>query len=161
MFSTLPTRAVALAVFASLLAATGCSGGGSSGSVPVPNTAFCGSDTSYALARPLNGQSIQNGTSTIEIVANGSNNQINASFQNFNLFFVPANNNGSLQGQVTTGPLARSSDPGGFAPFGSNFYYSGTLQSPGLAPGTVYNVYVNAFTSNCTPVGPIGQLGTF
>lgn len=145
-----PIAAVSLALAA-------CSGGGSSGTAPVPNTQYCGDDTQYALARPQSGQSIPSGTSTVEIVASGTNNQISRSYQNFDLLFVPAANSGP---NVATGPLAAVSDTSGYHPFSSDYYYSGTISAPGLAPATLYNVYLNAFTSNCTPVGPIGQLGT-
>ena len=155
-------RAAKFAVLGALVLASACSGGGSSGTSPVPNTQFCGADTQYALARPQSGQSVQANTNVVvEIVANGNNNQIAKSFTNFDLIFVPAgNNNGSLQGSVSTGSLSITSEKGGYAPFSSDYYYNGTIASPGLAPQTLYNVYVNAFTSNCTPVGPIGQLGT-
>lgn len=145
-----------LAGIVSLLGTVGCSGG-SSGTAPVPNTQFCGNDTQYALARPLSGGSIPSGTSTVEIVASGDANQISASFANFDLLFVPTNSNGPT---VTTGSLSKTSDSGGIHPFPTDFYYNGTINSPGLASGTIYNVFVNAFTSNCTPVGPIGQVGT-
>lgn len=132
---------------------TACGGGSSSsGTSPVPNYGFCGNDTSYALARPQSGGTITAGQ-TIEIVASGNTNQIYQSYQNFDLILVPANNSGN----AVTGSLATASDPSGYKPFSSDFYYSGTLQT-GLIPGQQYNVYVNSYTSNCTPVGPIGQL---
>ena len=152
----------AFAVLGALVTMTACSGGGSSGTSPVPNTQFCGNDAQYALARPQTGLSISAGTGgTVEIVASGNNNQIYNSFKNFELLFVPANNNGSTQGQVITGPLSLTSDSNGYAPFTSNYYYNGTIANnqSGLISGVVYNVYLNAFTTNCTPVGPIGQLG--
>ncbi len=144
-----------VAASVALLAATACAG--NSGSAPVPNTLFCGNDTQYALARPQSGQAVPIGTSTVEIVASGNNNQIAQSYQSFDLLFVPANNGNPT---VATGQLSPARDPNGYQPFTSDYYYNGTIASPGLAPGTLYNVYVNAFTSSCTPVGPIGQLGT-
>ncbi len=72
--------------------------------------------------------------------------------------FIPANNGGgSLQGSVSTGSLSLTGS-GGYAPYGSDYYYNGTLNSPGLVSGITYNVYVNAYTTNCVPVGPIGSL---
>lgn len=158
----LAERAAKWTALGVLLFASACSGSGNSGTSPVPNTQFCGADTQYALARPQSGQAIQSNVSVlVEIVASGNNNQIARSFANFDLLFVPAGNNtGSLQGSLATGSLSLTSDKGGYAPFTSDYYYNGTIASPGLAPQTLYNVYVNAFTSNCTPVGPIGQLGT-
>jgi hypothetical protein len=160
--TTLAARFTKFTALGALVLASACSGAGTSGTSPVPNTQFCGADTQYLLARPLSGQSVQaNSSVVVEIVAAGNNNQIAQSYRNFDLLFVPAsNNNGSLQGSASTGSLSITSDKGGYAPFSSDYYYNGTVTSPGLAPQTLYNVYVNAFTSNCVPVGPIGQLGT-
>lgn len=157
MFARATTRALCLIpALGATLALGACSGGGSSGTSPVPNTQFCGNDTQYALARPLSGQAVPaSGSPTIEIVASGTNNQISQSFKNFDLLFVPANSNAP---NASTGPLSTTSDNNGYHPFNMDFYFNGTLTSNGLIPGTLYNVYVNAFTSNCTPVGPIGQL---
>lgn len=153
----IPRRARIAFVCAGLIALTACGGGASTGTAPVPNFGFCGNDTQYALARPTTGQSFASGTPTIEIVANGNNNTIAQSFQNFNLLLLP---NNSSSNQVQTGPLTAASDPNGFHPFTSDFYYSGTVVSPGLFPGQQYFVYLNAFTSNCTPIGPIGSFFT-
>ena len=157
--TTVAPRVGKLALLASILAATACSGGGgSTGAAPVPNTQFCGNDTQYALANPQNGQSTSaNTNSTIEIVASGNNNQIYQSFKNFELLLVPANNNGSTNGQVSTGALSLTGANGAIAPFPSDYYYNGTLQS-GLQSGLQYNVYLNAFTTNCVPIGPIGTI---
>ncbi len=152
-------RAGKLVLLGSIFVATACSGGGgSTGAAPVPNTQFCGNDTQYALANPRSGQNVSaNSNSTIEIVASGNNNQIYQSFKNFELLLVPANNNGSTNGQISTGALSLTGANGAFAPFPSDYYYNGTLQS-GLQSGLPYNVYLNAFTTNCVPIGPIGQL---
>ena len=156
--TTAAKRVGKLALLGSIFTATACSGGGSSGAAPVPNTQFCGNDTQYALANPQSGQSITaNSNATIEIVASGNNNQIYQSFKNFELLLVPANNNGSTAGQVATGALSLTGANAAFVPFPSDFYYNGTLQS-GLQSGLQYNVYLNAFTTNCVPIGPIGQL---
>lgn len=157
-FALTPVRVGKLALFASLLVATACSGGSSTGAAPVPNTQFCGNDTQYALSSPqTSGTIAANTNATIQIVASGNNNQIYQSYKNFDLILVPANNNGSTVGQVATGPLSLTGANTSYQPFSSNYYYNGTLQS-GLVSQTNYNVYVNAFTSNCTPIGPIGQL---
>ena len=156
--TTVAPRVGKLALLASIFAATACSGGGSTGAAPVPNTQFCGNDTQYALASPQSGHNIAaNSNATIEIVANGNNNQIYQSFKNFELILVPANNNGSTNGQINTGTISLTGVNSSFAPFQSDYYYNGTLQS-GLQSGLQYNVFLNAFTTNCIPIGPIGQL---
>jgi len=147
-----PARAALLAIMITELLSA-CGGGGSSTS----NAPLCGSDTQYQLASPQTGGYAGPGTPTIEIVANGSNNQIYSSFQNFDLLFVPTN---ASYPTVPTGSLAQASDPNGYHPYGSDFYYKGTVLAPGLSAGLAYNVYLNVFTSNCTPIGPIGQVGT-
>jgi len=147
----------ALVAGSALLAMTACGGGGgSTGTNPVPNYGQCGNDTSYQLARPQSGSNIGTGNQTFEIVASGNNNQIYQSYQNFQLVLVPQNSN---SGGITTGPFSLANDKGGYAPFQSDFYYSTQLQG-NLQFGQTYNVYLNAFTSNCTPIGPIGQLYT-
>lgn len=146
----------ALVAGASLLAITACGGGGSAGTAPVPFSQYCGNDTQYALAKPQSGANISTGSQTFEIVASGNNNQIYQSYQNFQLILVPQNN--TNQG-VTTGQLSLTSDRSGYQPFSSNYYYNAQLQT-NLQPGQLYNVFLNASTSNCTPIGPIGQLYT-
>ena len=146
--------AVCCYVIAGLLALGGCGGSSNSGSASVPTTVYCGNDSSYALARPLNGGTISAGTPSVEIVASGNNNQLGQSYQSFNLLFVPRSN----APQVQTGGFAAASDPSGYHPFASDFYYSGTVQSPGLFSGQTYDVYLNAFSTNCTPNGPIGAV---
>ena len=139
-----------------LLAMTACGGGGSSGTNPVPNYGYCGNDTQYQLARPQSGATISTGSQPFEIVANGNNNQIFQSYQNFQLVLVPQNNSSA---GVQTANLTQSSDPRGYQPFGSDYYYSGQLQT-NLQSGQIYNVFLNSNTSNCTPIGPLGQLYT-
>ncbi|MDQ2858430.1 MAG: hypothetical protein M3R53_07235 [Candidatus Eremiobacteraeota bacterium] len=150
--SLAPARAALLGTIAAA-ALSACGGGGSSSS----NVPLCGSDTQYQLASPQSGAYVGPGTPTVEIVANGSSNQIYNSFQNFDLLFVPTN---ASYPTVPTGSLSQSSDPNGYHPYSSDFYYKGTVLSPGLTAGLTYNVYLNVFTSNCSPIGPIGQLGT-
>ncbi len=147
----------ALLAGGALLAMNACGGGsGTSGTSPVPNSGYCGNDTQYALANPQSGGNSSTTGQSFEIVVNGNNNQIAQSFQNFQLVLVPQNNS---SGGVTTGPFSRASDPNGYHPYTTDYYYTTQLQS-NLQSGQTYNVYVNAFTSNCTPIGPIGQLYT-
>ena len=142
-------------LIAGLLGLAACGGGGGGGTSPVPNSAFCGYDTTYQLSNPTDGSFISSSQSTFEIVASGNNNTIASSFRSFDLILVPRNANN----QIATGGLSQVADPNGPHPYASDFYYSGQVQTP-LAAGQQYSVYLNAFTSNCTPIGPIGTLFT-
>jgi hypothetical protein len=137
-------------IAAGLLALTAC-GGGSSGTAPVNNFGFCGNDTQYALARYNPG-----GNATIEIVANGNNNTIYNSYQSFDLLLSLSPNSPNANGTVSTGSLTLSSDSSGPHPFSSDYYYTATTQGF-LQPGFTYYVWLNAFTSNCVPIGPLGS----
>jgi hypothetical protein len=139
---------------ATLISFSACGGGGGGGTAPVPSSQFCGNDTQYALANPQNGGFVNSGTPAVEIVANGNNNTIANSFQNFDLIFVPQFGNN----QVFTGSLSPTADPNGPHPFASDFYYSATVQPPGLFAGQQYSVFLNA-NANCNPI-PLGTLFT-
>lgn len=153
-------RAFLIACTACVL--TACGGGGSSssnGSNYVPNQSYCNPQQGIQLARPLNGQSgVSSSTGSIEIVADGSQNGNPASlyqtYQSWDIVVVPQFGGG----QTTTGPLQLTSDTSGPHPYNQDFYFVGNLQG-GLAPGQVYNVYLNTFTTNCNAV-QIGQFST-
>jgi hypothetical protein len=140
-------------LLAATLALAAC-GGGSTGTTLPPNTLGpCDPGTQVELARPFQGQTgIPPSTTSIEIVANGNGNTLGNSFQNFDLFLQP-----SVGGTITSSPLAAVQDTSGPHPFGSDFFYSGNI--PGLQFGVTYTVFLNAFTSNCSPVN-IGSFST-
>jgi hypothetical protein len=140
-------------ILAATLALTACGGGGT-GNSSLPNSfGPCDPGTSVQLARPSQGQfGASSNTTSIEIVASGNGNTLGNSFGSFDL--ILQNN---VSGSITSSPLTAASDPSGPHPFGSDFFYSGSI--PGLQFGTNYTVFLNAFTSNCNPVA-IGSFST-
>jgi hypothetical protein len=134
-----------------LIAAAGCAGGGSSGTLPNPgSTGICDPDAgSITVARPTGGFP-SNGNS-IEIVSSSSTDQLHGNPGQFDLIVTDQFNN-----QFVTGFLSIIPDPSGPHPFANDFYYQGNLNSP-LFPGRTYNVFLNAPNTNCTP-GFVGQI---
>jgi hypothetical protein len=154
--SPYPVRLARALCVVSVLALAACGGGGSTGTAGIPNpgsNAICDSNAqSLQLARPFQGQTgVSSGTNTIEIVSSTDQDQLHASFQQFDL--ILRDNFGN---QIVTGPLTLVADTGGPHPYTNDFYYSGSLQG-GLIGGDFYTVYLNAPNTNCTP----GQVGTF
>lgn len=134
-------------VFVSLALAAGC-GGGSSGNNPAPPLGPCNPDAQVQLARPLQGSTgnVSNLTS-IEIVANGNNNQLYSSYAQYQLVAIP-----SFGGTFSsTGNLRLTSDPNGYAPFPSDYYYAASFNNGQFVPGTVYSIYLNVQSTNCQP----------
>lgn len=139
-----------LLVAGAALVVTACSGG-SSGSSPVPfNQYACDGGTQTQLARPLPNSGGNSGVTSIEIVANNNNNQLGQSYQQYDLLIAPAGA-APNQGYVTNA-LTPVSDTSGPHPYGSDFFYSGTIQGGSLPFGQTFSVYLNAFNSNCSPV---------
>lgn len=142
----------AILAFVSLAALAAC--GGSSGSTPAPPFGPCNPDAQVALSKPIQGSTGVPATITsIEIVANGNNNQLYTSYAQYQLVAVPSfgspfnsNNNLSL-----------TSDPNGYHPFPSDFYYTANFNSGQFAPGNTYAIYLNVNSTNCQP----SLVGTF
>lgn len=133
--------------------ASACSGGGTgtSGNSPVPiNQYACDGGTQTQLARPAPNSGGNGSVSTFEIVANGNNNQLGQSFQQYDLLIAPPGVP-PTQGYVTNA-LTSVPDPNGPHPFSSDYFYSATLQNGPLQLGQTYDVYLNAYNSNCTAV---------
>jgi hypothetical protein len=148
-----PTRFARALLFASLIAAAGCGGGGSSSNIPNGGSfAICDSNSAgLALARPTPGFSA-NGNQ-IEIVDNGNGDQLAQFTSQYDLNLVD-----NFGNEVDTGFLTAVPDPSGPHPYGSDFFYAGTLNS-GLQSGRTYTVYLNAPNTNCSR-GVVGSFST-
>lgn len=152
------TRIFAVCALAFGLAA--CSGSGSGnnglpGGIGFGNT--CQPGTQVTLARPSNGQtSVNSNLGNIEIVANGNNSYLDQTFGQWDLVITPIPS--SLGQPFISGNLARASDPGGPHPYGSDYFYSGSLSS--LPSGYSWNVGLQANDgTGCQPY-PIGSFST-
>jgi hypothetical protein len=123
--------------------------GGSSGSNPAPPFGPCNPDAQVTLARPLDGSTGVPASSitSIEIVAFGNNNQLFASFAQYQLVAVPA----SGTPFSSNNNLSLTSDPNGFHPFPSDFYYTANFNGGQFVPGNSYGIYLNVASTNCRP----------
>lgn len=153
IFSLVPARLVRALLAVSVVAAAGC-GGGSGSTLPNPgSTAVCDSNAAgISLARPTPGFS-QTSPNTIEIVANGNADQLGQFTNQFDLNLLDQFGN-----EIDTGFLSGVPDQGGPHPYGSDFFYAGTLQGS-LQFGRTYTVYLNAPSTACTR-GIIGSFTT-
>jgi hypothetical protein len=150
-FSVVPTRALRALLAVSLIAAAGCSG--SSGSSTLPNNfGVCDSDAqSITVARPTPGYPITN--NSIEIVSSSQTDQLHGNPTAFDLIVIDQ----VTQQQFATGLLSLQPDTGGPHPYSTDFFYQGSLNGNTLISGRVYNVYLNAPSTQCTP-GFVGQI---
>lgn len=149
-----PVRFARALAVASLFVAAGCGGGGSSSGTGLPpqNFGVCDPGTQVSIANPVpNASGVSPSIGRIEIVANGNNNTLFQSYTNFDVILVD-----QFRNQITGGPLSLTSDPGGYKPYTSDFYYNSTI--PGLQFGMQYNAFLNIFNSPCQQ--PV-FLGTF
>jgi hypothetical protein len=145
-----PVRLARALVAASIIAAAAGCAGGSSSSLPNPNSnAICDPDAgSISLARtPTAGQN------TIEIVSSSQTDQLHGNPPQFD--FNIRDNFGNV---IISGPLSLVADTTGPHPYTNDFFYSGTLQSA-VQGGVTYNVFLNAPNTQCTP-GFIGSFST-
>jgi len=140
-------RALALG---SLVVLSACSGTGTGGGLFGGNGA-CQPGTDVTLANPRQGQFVSSNIGQVEIVANGNANTLyNTSGQ----WYV------TLTSGFTTingGNLVPFSDPGGYHPYGSDFYYTSSFGNlPTNATWTVSLVWSN---QGCSPAS-IGSFST-
>ena len=127
-----------------------CSGGGGSGNGGFLG-AQCNPGTDVQLASPLpNATGVSASTNQIVIVANGQNNYLHSSYQNWNV--VLQDNFGN---QLFGGALALTSDSNGPHPYGQDFYYAANVQN--LVPGTTYSASIVQANTNCN----LTQIGYF
>ncbi len=125
----------ALALGGALLALTACgSGGGALGGIFGGSGFQCNPGTQVQLANPTNGQSgVNPNIGSITIVANGNNNTLFNTYRNWSLVLSD-----NVDPQMQSSQLNLVSDPNGPHPYGSDFYYSASIQS--LPSGRTWNV---------------------
>jgi hypothetical protein len=125
----------------------------SSNSNPVPTNppgTVCSVGTQVQLSNPLpNSSGVPTTIGQVQIVVNANTDLLGSSW---NTYLVDFGGN-KIQG----GTLKLTTNPGGPHPFPNNYYYNSTI--PQLTFGDSYNVYINQFTSQCTPA-LVGSFGT-
>ena len=148
-------RSMILALSCALLAA--CGGGtASTGTAPVPNTnGSCALGFQAQIARPAPSQTGVGNISSIEIVANGNNNNLYNAYQSYDLLVTPSGappQQGIASNFLTLAPA----DANGPHPYASDYYYNANLGEN--IPSGYWDVYLNA-QSNCQPYY-LGSFGT-
>lgn len=148
------TRMFLVAV--SAISVTACGGGGSSSGTlpPNPNESVCAQDTQVQIAVPSPNSYGNGSPSQIVIVANGQNNSLYQSYQNFDLLIAPPNTN-PVTNSYSSVYLSLTSGNGAPKPYPSDYYYSAS--TPNLPYSSAYSVYLNNPTGYCQPQ----YLGTF
>jgi len=131
-----------LGVAAVLALCTACSH--SSNPVPTnPPGVTCNVGTQVQLANPLPGATgVPSNIGQVTIVVNASTDLLGG---NWNGILVDQFGN-KIQG----GTFTLTSDHGGPHPFPNDYYYNTSV--PQLNVGTLYGMYLNQFTSQCTPL---------
>lgn len=136
--------------FGCLVLLSACSGNGSGGGLFGGNGA-CQPGTDVTLANPRQGQLASSNIGQVEIVANGDSNTLH---DTSNQWYV------TLSSGFTTingGNLVPFSDPNGYHPYGSDFYYTSSFGN--LPTGTTWTVSLAWSTQSCSPVS-IGSFST-
>lgn len=146
-----------------LLAVTACGGGGGVGSInpnpnPNPGSGYlpqCNLGASVTISNPQSGSyGVPANIGSIEIVTNGNNNAISANPGAWTLALATGYGNPLTLG----GNLNVTSDPNGYHPYPSDYYYNQSVS--GLQSGQQYTVYVeptgyaqNGYGSCATAIG--------
>ena len=140
-----------------LLLATGCSAGSNnSNGIPFGGVGECNPGTQVQLARPQN-QTSASGVSSVEIVANGNSNAL---AQSPSSWYLEVQDNVGDQ-PIVSNSLSAVSDPTGYHPYASDFFYSGNLirTLPTGYTWTISLVQGQQSYQNCTP-SPLGAFST-
>jgi hypothetical protein len=157
--SSLFLRITPLLVAAVALAA--CNGNGGAGSIfggggnpGAPYVAQCDPGTQVQLANPLNQQTnVSTNIGSITIVANGNSNVLYTMPSQWSLLLTDG-----VGDSISTGSLSPVADPNGPHPWGSDFYYSGSLQQQ-LIAGDTWTVSLLQTNASCT-AQPVGTFST-
>ena len=144
-------NAALVAVLFSIPACGGSGGGGPFGGGGGPTLFACNPGTQVYLANPQNGQNGVGSISQIEIVANGNSNTLGQSYSQWNLSVQD-----SFGNFIGGNSLNPSSDPNGYHPFASDYFYTSSF--PSLQTGRTYTVSL-AQNGLCTPE-PLGSFST-
>ena len=159
--ATLLRLAVAASVLSALCA---CGGGGSSGGSfnPNPGNGYYGNNVppcnigaSVTISNPQAGAyGVPSSIGSIEIVTNGNSNAVSANPGAWTLALAT----GYGTPVPVNGTLNVASDPNGYHPYPSDFYYNESI--PQLQPGQQYTVFVepngyaqNGYGSCATAIG--------
>lgn len=143
---------------------TACSSGGSSnppigGNYPVygpPSSYQCDPGTQVQLANPQPYQTgVPTNQSSITIVANGDNNVLYQTYDEWELLYTDAYSGSTY----ATSTLQLVPDQNGPHPYGSDYYYSGSLNGQGFIPGDSYTVSLVQAQNGCQPV-TVGSFST-
>ena len=140
--------ALALGCLVSLAA---CSGNGLGGGGLFGGNSSCQPGTDVTLANPRQGQFTSSNIGQVEIVVNGNTNTLS---NNSGQWYVTLSNGFTT---VNGGDLVPFSDPGGYHPYGSDFYYTSSMGN--LPTGYTWTVNLAWSAQACTPVS-IGSFST-
>lgn len=127
---------------------TACSGsGGLGGLSPIfgggPQGISCQPGTSVQLANPQPFQTNASNVNQLTIVADGNNNTLYQTYQNWYVYLID-----NFGQQISGGQLNLTSYPNGPHPYSSDFYYSSSLPQT-LQSGMTYTAYLARRDQSC------------
>ena len=140
-------RILAPALLLAGLCACGGGGGGLfGGGNPIGLGSECNAGTAVELANPQP-NTYAPGANQITLVANGNNNNLYSTYQNWYVYVVSNNTGQTIQG----GQLSLVSDPSGPHPYQSDYYYGSSLQQS-LPSGSSWTVNLAQYSGSCNAI---------
>ena len=139
-----------------VLALSGCGGGGGAGNLLGNGNIECNPGTQVQLANPAPNQTAVNPSiGSVTIVANGNNNVLYTSYQQWNILLIDT----FTQQTVNGGQLNLVADPNGPHPYVSDFYYRASI--PQIQSGQNWSVELVQSQSfaTCSPY-PLNSFST-
>jgi len=133
-----------------LVLLSACSANGTGGGLFGGN-GTCQPGTDVTLANPRQGQFASSNIGQVEIVANGNTNTL---YNTSNQWDVTLTSGFTT---ITGGNLVPFSDPNGYHPYGSDFYYTSSFGN--LPAGTTWTVNLAWPAQACSPIS-IGSFST-